>query len=273
MKKLLILLAVISIVYASHENVGISPEARALSESNVSKGFGISSLFTNPAGILSGGQWEAMISYERPYGSSSLGDINSVNLAFKFKGFGLALSEYYKDLEGDYTGRYAEGMYGLSYADDFGPLVFGVNLVLYKFQEPRFGTDYTPGVDFGLLSRTSDWVGAGVFFKNVFKSKIRGEELPQCLDAGIHVSIQDLSTTFISLRMAPAGSIVFNLGEEVNLQKGLLKVRGSISYGEDVKKAGFGIGIMPSKNFSIDYAFSTNFELSPAHSLGITYGR
>ncbi len=273
MNRYLLIFLFFGLLLASHENIGISPEARALGESIVGKGYGISGLYSNPAGLLDGEKIQFYASYEKPYGSSGLGEINLISVGIKYSNFAISLNEYYTEIEGDYSGAYSEGLYTISYATIFGPMSFGTNLNLYKFQEPRFGTDFTAGLDLGVMSRISDFVGAGVFYRNITRSRIRGEYLPYYLDAGVHVSVQGLSKSFITFRMSPNSLVTLMFGEEVDLAKGLLTLRGGLNYGEDLKKASFGIGVNPLNNLKINYSFSTNFELSPSHSLGIVFRR
>jgi hypothetical protein len=270
MKKIgaLALFIAVGTLFASHENVGITPYSRSISESGVASISGVDALFINPAGISSGSKVELLVSYEVPYGD--IEGLRSAILGFKYANFALGISEYFLNLEGE--GRYAEGMYILSYGRNIGVINVGGSVNVYKFQDPRFGTDYTGGIDLGIQSAVSDFVSAGVFYKNITRSSLRGNELPQYLDMGMSVSIQGLSSTYLSFRMSPGNSPIFMLGEEVILANGFLKIRGGLNYGEDYKKASFGLGIN-LKNFTIDYAYSTNFELSPSHSFGLSFRR
>lgn len=273
MKRSLLIFLFLGILFASHENIGVSPEARALGESIVARSYGISGLFSNPAGLINGQKIQIVAFYEKPYGSSVTGELNVVSVGVKYSNFAVSLNEYYTRLDGDYSGLYSEGLYTISYSSVVGPLSLGSNINFYKFQEPRFGTDFTAGIDLGIMSKISDFVGAGIYYRNITRSRIRGEYLPYYIDAGIHISVQGLSKSFISFRMSSNSFITMMLGEEIDLAKGLLTLRGGLNYGEDLKKASFGIGINPLNNLTINYSFSTNFELSPSHSVGILFGR
>ncbi|MGB9824558.1 MAG: hypothetical protein ACPLN0_00330 [Candidatus Hydrothermia bacterium] len=273
MRKIFMVFIFVAFVYASHENIGVSPESRALGESTVSMGLGISGVFSNPAGLMDATNLQVALFYEKPYGAQGIGNINSAFLGIKYTKFAISFSEYYAKLEGDYSGLYSEGIYSLSYAIPFGVLSLGSNLNVYKFQDPRFGTDFTAGLDFGLLTRISDFVSAGICYHNVFRARIRGENLPYYLDAGIRVSVRDLSRSLIAFRMMPSSQVVLMFGEEVDLVKNILTLRGGLSYGNDTRKASLGLSVKAIEKFTISYSFSSNFELSPAHSLGVVYGR
>ncbi len=273
MKKLLRILILLSgFVYASHENVGITPQMRGLGESVVGSAYGVSAIFSNPAYLGFNNSFELLISYERPYGSEGILGLNSANLGAVYRGFGVSLGEYFLKLDEDTSGFYSEGLYSLSYGRATGAFGYGFNVNLYKFTDPRFGTSFTGGLDLGLCSRVSEYVSAGVFYKNITRSSIRGSNLPQYLDAGININIQNLSSTFVSFRMTPGSSPIFMLGEKVSLYKGLIDLYVGFNYGSDLKKASFGFGLNLNR-FAINYAFSSNFELSPAHSIGLTYRR
>ncbi|MDI6850822.1 MAG: hypothetical protein QMD82_02665 [bacterium] len=262
------LLILVGLLFASHENIGITTYSRSISESGVGGVFGVEALFINPAGLSSGSKFELLLSYEIPYGN--IKGLKSTILGFKYSNFAIGISEYFLNIENE--GKYAEGMYLLSYGRNVGVINVGGSLNIYKFQDPRFGTDYKGGIDLGIQSAVSDFVSAGVFYKNITRSAIRGSDLPQYLDTGITISIQGLSSTYLSFRMYPGNSPIFMLGEEVSLADGLLQVKGGLNYGDDYKKASFGLEIN-LKGFIVGYAFSTNFELSPAHSFSINFRR
>jgi len=262
------LLILVSLLFASHENIGITTYSRSISESGVGGVSGVEALFVNPAGLSSGSKIDLLLSYEIPYGN--IKGLKSTILGFKYSNFAIGISEYFLNIENE--GKYAEGMYLLSYGRNIGVINVGGSLNIYKFQDPRFGTEYKGGIDLGVQSAVSDFVSAGVFYKNITRSTIRGSDLPQYLDIGLTISIQRLSSTYLSFRMYPGSSPVFMMGEEVSLASGLLLVRGGLNYGEDYKKASFGLGVN-LKDFVVDYAFSTNFELSPAHSFSIRFRR
>ncbi|MDD5572944.1 MAG: hypothetical protein PHQ71_04140 [Candidatus Hydrothermia bacterium] len=272
MRKLLLIPLLVTLLYASHENIGVTPEGRALGESFVAGAFGFNGIFFNPGALTFGERLEFSVSYEKPYGGLDISGLNSVTMGLKYKNFGIGISEYGLKLEGEYSGTYAEGFYAFSYARAFGTFGVGANLDVYKFQDPRFGSTYYAGLDLGLCSRVSEWVGAGIYYRNVLGASIRGDKLPQYLDAGIGISIQDLSTTFLSLRMSPSGSVIFMGGEEFSVARGVLKLRAGLDYGDNITKGSFGLGLK-IKGITVNYAYSTNFELSPAHAFGITWGR
>ncbi len=272
MRKILFLPLILTVLYASHENIGVTPESRSLAESFVATAFGVNGIFGNPGGVAFGEKVEFLASYEKPFGSADIKGLSTVTAGIKYRHFGLGISEYSLKLEGEYSGRYAEGLYSLSYGGALGSIGVGANVNLYKFQDPRFGTDYTAGLDLGLCSKVSEWVGAGVFYRNILGSKIRGDNLPQFLDAGLSISIQNLSRTLLNFRMAPASSVVLMVGEEVSVASGIVKLRAGFNYGENLKKASFGLGVT-LKGITVNYGFSTNFELSPAHAIGINFGR
>jgi len=272
MKKIIFILIMVSFLEASHENMGGTPVAQALSLSYVAMAHGAGAIPFNPAGLPLGDKMEALTYYRILYGG--LGErFASYGLYVKYGNIGIGIEEKGAMLEGDYEGKYDEGLYSLSGGYPLSSnLLAGLNLNLYKFQDPRFGTSYSFGADVGLLANITKVFRVGAFYRNITLSRIREDKLPSYLDAGISMHSGDFSSTSLTFHMSPDYGPGVALGEQISLFKGLLILRGGIYSEEDLKKFSFGIGIHKA-GFHFDYAVISTEGLPLSHSFGILYRR
>jgi len=274
MRKIIVILIMISISFleASHENMGGIPVAQALSLSYVAMAEGAGAIPFNPAGLPLGNRIEALTYYRILYGG--LGErFASYGLYVKYGNIGIGIEEKGATLEGDYEGKYDEGLYSLSGGYPLSDnLSAGLNLNLYKFQDPRFGASYSFGVDVGLLATITKIFRVGAFYKNITLSRIRGDKLPSYLDAGISMHSGDFSRTSFTFHMSPDYGPGIAFGEEISLFRGLLNLRSGIYSEEDLKRFSFGIGINKS-GLHFDYAVIATEGLPLSHSFGILYRR
>ena len=227
-------------------------------------------MFYNPAGLSKSGLVGKAFAFSQ-YTTSHLG-IMVFGIGLQYKNFGFSMIERGAKLQGDYTGRYAEGRYALSVGKRITDnLCAGLALKFYKFSEPRYGASYSPSVDFGMIAKRGKW-NLGFYWVNATGSRIREESIPEYAQVSLGFKASELSKTYLMLESHAGEPVKVGFGEGINLVKNVLKVRGGLMHQGNVNHFSFGFSAHYS-NLTLDYSVLFVPDMPISHSIGLSFGR
>ncbi len=229
-----------------------------------------SAMFYNPAG-LSEPMMLGKAFFFSQYSSSGLG-IMVYGAGLRYGNFGLSFVERGAKLEGDYSGRYGEGRYAISYGRKISDnLMVGLSLKMYKFSEPRYGASYSPSVDLGLIADKDRW-SFGFYWVNVPGSDLREEDIPEYAQVAIGFTASELSRTLLEIESRAGEPLRVGFGEEINLVKDILKVRGGLSHQGSYNNFSAGFSVHYG-NISLDYSALFVPDMPLSHGIGLSFRR
>lgn len=227
-------------------------------------------MFYNPA-ALSEQMRVAKAFFFTQYTTSGLG-IGVYGLGIRYRNFGVSFVERGAKLQGDYTGRYGEGRYSISYGKKVNDnLSVGMSVKFYKFSEPRYGASYSPSLDFGLLAKRAKW-DFGFYWVNATGSNLREEDIPEYAQVAIGFNASSLSKTLLQIEAKSGEPIKVGFGEEINLVENLLKVRGGLMHQSDLNHFSAGFSVHYSKIY-VDYSVLFIPDMPISHAIGVSFRR
>jgi hypothetical protein len=148
-------------------------------------------------------------------------------------------------------------------------IAFGYNIRGYALTQQNFGTGYTLGIDFGVLTRIYKRWQTGFFIQNINNPKLGSVikyNLPRLINFGVayRPTYGITSTMDISKEVGKPTRIL--LGQEFQIIEDFLTVRAGIQT-EPIR---FAFGLRSGmKNIYIDYAVTTHPELPLTHNFGL----
>lgn len=223
------------------------------------------SIFYNPAGISKIENVSAGVFYSpAPFGLNELATGSAViTKKFSFGNLGLAFNTYGFDL-------FRESKISLAFAKLFFPeFQFGFNITYYSLNIQNYGSDYSVGINLGVLSSLSENLQLGFSTKNLNRPTygVNKEKLSQTFSGGI--SYKPVNNLLIALELEKEVRYPFNF--KTGLEYWLIKYL-ALRFGFNTEPNNFtgGIGINYS-NFQFNYAFISNNYLGLTHNFGIDF--
>ena len=205
------------------------------------------------------------------YTTSHLG-IMVYGVGVQYRNFAFSMIERGAKLEGDYTGRYAEGRYALSFGKKLTDnLCAGLALKLYKFSEPKYGASYSPSVDFGLIAKRGRW-SFGFYWVNAPGSKIREEDIPEYAQVSLGFKASPLTSSFLMLEARAGEPLKAGFGEKINLVKNIIEIKGGLAHKGEVNHFSFGFSAHYA-SLTLDYSVLFIPQMPISHSVGLSFGR
>ncbi len=227
-------------------------------------------MFYNPAALSEPASIMKAFFFSQ-YTTSGLG-IGVYGLGARYKNFGISFIERGAKLEGDYTGRYGEGRYALSYGRKISDNLFwGISLKTYKFSEPRYGASYSPSIDFGLLAKRANW-DFGFYWVNAPGSDLRNEDIPEYAQVALGFNASQLSRTLLQIEAQSNEPVKMSFGEEINLVDNVLKIRGGIMHQSDLNHFSCGFSLHYAK-INVDYSVLFVPDMPISHAIGLAFRR
>ncbi|MEO0083182.1 MAG: UPF0164 family protein [candidate division WOR-3 bacterium] len=151
-------------------------------------------------------------------------------------------------------------------------IAFGYNIHGYSLTQRDFGTGYSLGIDFGVLTRIYQRWRAGFFVHNINNPKmgsVKKYNLPRLLNFGIAYRPTYGITSSLDISKEVGQPTRILVGQEFQIIENYLTLRAGIQT-EPIR---FAFGLRSGvKNISVDYAMTTHPELPITHNFGITIG-
>lgn len=223
------------------------------------------SIFYNPAGLSKILNLSAGVFYSpAPFGLNELA-LGSATISknFEIGNFGFAFQTYGFEL-------FRENKVSFGFAKSFFPeFQFGVKFTYNSLNIQNYGSDYSIGIDFGILSALSENLQLGFAATNINRPTygVNKEKLSQSFAGGI--SYKPIHNLIIAIELEKEVRYPFNFktGLEYNLIKYL-----ALRFGFNTEPNNFtgGIGINYSR-FQFNYAFISNNYLGFNHNFGIDF--
>ncbi len=227
-------------------------------------------MFYNPA-ALSEPMTSGKAFFFSQYSSSGLG-MMTYGVGLRFRTFGVSFIEKSAKLNGDYSGRYGEGRYALSYGRKINDnLSMGLAFKMYKFSEPRYGASYSPSVDFGLVATRGKWK-LGFYWVNAAGSDLRNEDIPEYAQVALGFTASDLSRTLLQIESRSGEPLKVGFGEEINLVKDILKIRGGLMHQGSLNHFSTGFSIHYA-SINLDYSVLFVPDMPISHGIGLSFRR
>lgn len=223
------------------------------------------SIFYNPAGISKITNISAGVFYSpSPFGLKELASGSAVIAnKFSFGGIGFSASTYGFEL-------FRENKISLAYAKSFFTDVsLGVKLTYNSISIQNYGSDYSIGIDLGVLSRISENFQIGFAAININRPTygLNKEKLSQTFMGGI--SYQPIQNVILAAELEKEVRCPFNFkfGLEFTPIK-YLALR--FGYNTEPNNYSAGIGIFYNY-FKFNYSFISNNYLGFTHSFGLDF--
>ena len=227
--------------------------------------------FRNP-GALEGRSYSAFFSL--PYGG--LGTfLHHVGLAYVHPfGEGLRAGVYLEqvgaNLEGTYTGRYAEITAGVNAAYRVARVLrAGLALKFLRYQDPRSGAFRAPGVDVGLLFLPQRFWTVGVVLANANRPTVGTETVPPALEAAVALFPYEGVTTTAGVRQVEGEALRWMVGQEVRLNAYPVAFRFSLQRESDAYVAFAAGGGFRFAGLDVDYTAFFRPGLPLSHSFAL----
>ncbi len=262
-KQILIILVLLNAILLAQFQPGSRQSAMGFAFTSVADDHW--SIFYNPAGISKVQNFSGGVFYSpAPFGLKELATGSAViSKKFTFGNLGLAFQTYGFDL-------FRENKISFAYGNNFFPeFQFGIKLTYNSLNIANYGSDYSIGVDVGILSTLSENFQLGFATTNLNSPTygVNKEKLSQTFSGGF--SYKPINNLILSLELEKEVRYQFNL--KSGLEYLPIKFM-ALRFGFNTEPNNFtgGIGIIYS-NFQFNYAFISNNYLGLTHNFGIDY--
>lgn len=253
-----------SYLYASFELKGNSARMQAMGQAYVGLANTPDAIFINCSGLAQLVQTSFSVFYTRPYGMQELshGSFSAV-IPTTISTFAAGLISYGNEL-------YSEQSLLLSINRSVKQNIFyGFNLHYMKLQISGYGSDFSFGIDLGLLIKITPKLNWGFFATNLNRAILgRNHEcLPQTFSTGISACpVNDLV-----LNLDLFKDLIFPLELRCGIEYLLfhqIAIRSGFSTEPSQFSAGFGFLF---SHFEVDYAVTTHQSLGLTHHLSLQF--
>lgn len=228
-------------------------------------------VFRNP-GALESRIYSAFFSL--PYGGAGI-FLHHLGLAYvhPFSGrfrAGAFVEQVGANLEGTYTGRYAEITAGVNGAFQVAPVLrAGLALKLLRYQDPRSGALHAPSVDVGFLFLPQRFWSVGVVLSNASRPTVGSESVPPALEAAVALFPYEGVTTTAGVRQVEGEALRWMVGQEVKLNAYPVAFRFSLQRESDTYVAFAAGGSFRFSRLDVDYAAQFRPGLPVSHSFAL----
>lgn len=279
MKRFIIIITALfvgSMLFASFDDLDVSPRARSMGGAFYSHSDDAYAIFYNPAGLRLA-QNNLKASYSRLF-NNDFQVLNTIGMSMelprKWGTVGIGLQSF--DVEYMNVSLTSEKTYSLSHAftileDIHTSLFFGYSANLYHLSFEGMGNQTAMGMNLGALAILHGRTYAGFTVKNINNPTMGEEnshELPQMLACGIAYIPYPGVTTALELRKPFADETQYHAGVEAQVVE-MMTVR----IGARNRPASITMGASFSLyNATVDYGFSSHAVLGGTHHIGLGYG-
>ncbi len=270
---------------ALYEDLSAGPVTDALAGAYVAYAAGIDAVYTNPAGLAQTSRFMAETFYKPLYGGLGIGlrtlqasialPYHGTMVAFSYKETGASLQT--QGYESAYTGAYRESAWTFSMARFLTEgLALGMNLHLFRFQEPRFGGTSTFGLDLGLLGRVNTRWTLGASIQNFNRPSLHGtyrnEPLPVTIAVGLSYRPWASATTVVEAQKTMDHPARLSFGQEIRFAQDRIALRLGLAQEGEVTTPTLGFGLT-SGSLQLNYAAVFSLDLPLTHVFGLSYRR
>jgi len=228
-------------------------------------------VFRNPA-ALEHRSYTAFFSL--PYGGLGI-FLHHLGLAYVYpvrEGLraGVFVEQVGANLEGTYTGRYAELTAGVNAAYPVArELRVGLALKVLRYQDPRSGAFHAPGVDVGFLFLPQRFWSVGAVLANANRPKVGTETVSPAVEAAVALFPYEGATTTAGVRQVEGEALRWMVGQEVHLNAYPVAFRFSLQRESDAYVAFAVGGEFSFTGMKVDYTAFFRPGLPLSHSFAL----
>jgi len=269
MKNILILIVcVISLSFAMFEDLESGSRAEGMGCAFTAIADDPSSIQYNPAGLNQINNISAMSFYKLIFGGIGINLHDAcLNVAYplpKSAGVvGLGMQEMGISMHSE---KVLTLSHGFSLVKDIS---FGYNIRGYSLTQTGFGSGYTFGIDFGLLTKIYRRWQVGFFVHNINNPKLGTDtkyDLPRLINFGVAYRPMMGINSALDISKEVGKPTRIMVGQELQIIENYLTLRAGIQT-EPIR---FAFGLRSGmKNIFIDYAMTTHPELPLTHNFGL----
>lgn len=269
MKRIIILLVLIlSYSLAIYEDLESSARAEGMGNAFTAISDDPSAMQFNPAGLAQINNISLMGFYKLLYGGVGVNLHNfCVNLAYpineKAGVVGISLQEMGMSLHSEKAFTLSHSVYLIK------DIALGYNVRTYQLSQSDFGSTFTVGIDFGLLTRIYRRWQYGFFVRNINSPQMGRDvkyNLPRLISVGVAYRPTYGINSSLDISKEVGKPTRIAVGQEFQIIEDYLTVRAGLQT-EPIR---FAFGLRSGyKNIFVDYALTTHSELPLTHNFGI----